>query len=331
MTAQGEPLSREQIEAICRRAFGPETGLLGVEQFRGGTHNQVYRLTVPGQLPLILRVAPPDDANLAWDERDLMRREQAIRPAFAALAQRMPRVVFEDFSREVIDRDYLLQTFIEGQRWEDAAEQLAPEEALGLWREFGGLLRQMHDTAGPYFGDPPPGQSFATWSEAVEYRLARTSERLRGVGVDDAAARLEDVLRLAQTRRLLVDEVAVPRLLHGDLWLFNLLVRETEAGPRIVGVLDADRAWWGDPLADWTLFVLSKLEAPALAAGAAAFWEGYGQPARTLGTRFRAALYEALHIGTAMAYAAREGDADTLARGRRELPEAAARLADPGD
>jgi hypothetical protein len=219
--AKGEPLTRKQIEAICRRAFGPEAGLLGMEQFRGGTHNQVYRLTVPGQLPLILRVAPPDDSGLAWDERDLMRREQAIRPAFAALAglaPLMPRVVFEDFSREVIDRDYMLQTFIEGHRWEDMAEQLEPEEALGLWRAFGGLLRQIHDTAGPYFGDPPPGQSFPHWSEAVEYRLARTIERLRGLSLDDAAETLAGVQALARGRRLLVDEVAVPRLLHGDLW-----------------------------------------------------------------------------------------------------------------
>jgi aminoglycoside phosphotransferase (APT) family kinase protein len=331
VTPQGEPLTREQVEAICRRALGPETPLLGLEQFRGGTHNQVYRVSVPGRLPLILRVAPPDSADLAWDERDLMRREQAIRPAFAATAHLMPQVVFEDFSRAVIDRDYLLQTFIEGQRWEDLAGELPAEAGLALWAQFGSLLRQIHDTAGDVFGDPPPGQSFVRWSDAVEHRLSQTTDRLHGVGLDWAAPALEAALRLARVRRLLVDEVAVPRLLHGDLWLFNLLVRETPDGWRIVGVLDADRASWGDPLADWTLFVLAKLDAPALAPGVERFWDAYGPLERTRGATFRARLYEVLHIGTALAWAARERDQATLERGRRELPEAAARLAEEPD
>src|SRR5688500_15339105 len=156
MSAKGEPLSREQVETLVRHALGPEAGLLGLEQFRGGTHNQVYRLSLAGRLPLILRVGPPPDAPLAWDERDLMRRESAIRPFFAPIASLMPQPVYEDFSRTVLDRDYMLQTFIEGQRWEDAALEIAPEEALGLWRQFGALTRQIHEVRGEQFGDPPP-------------------------------------------------------------------------------------------------------------------------------------------------------------------------------
>ncbi len=321
------PLTREQIEAICRRAFGPEAGLLGLEQFRGGTHTLVYRLSVPGQLPLILRVAPPDEAPLAWDERDLMRREQTIRPFFAPVAHLMPQPVFVDFSREVIGRDYLLQTFIDGQRWEDAAAQLTPPEALGLWQQFGAILRQIHAVRGEQFGDPAPGQAFATWSAAIEYRLERVAERLHAAGLEEARL-ATGVLDLARARRVLLDEVTTPRLLHGDLWLFTLLVRETAEGARIVGVLDADRAWWGDPLADWTMFVLAKADDPALAEAQTRFWDGYGEQDYTAAAKFRAGVYEALHIGNALGWAAREQDADTLARGRRELPKVAARLAE---
>ena len=54
-----------------------------------------------------------------------------------------------------------------------------------------------------------------------------------------------------------LDEIEVPCLLHGDLWLFNLLIARQPREPSIVGVLDADRAWWGDPMADWTMFILA--------------------------------------------------------------------------
>jgi aminoglycoside phosphotransferase (APT) family kinase protein len=324
MIERGE-LSRAQVEAICRRAFGPEAGLLGLEQFRGGTHNLVYRLSVPGQLPLILRVAPPAEAPLAWDERDLMRREATIRPYFAPLASLMPQPVFVDFSHEVIDRDYMLQTFIEGHRWEDAADQLAPGEALALWRQFGAILRQIHAVRGEHFGDPAPGQSFETWSAAIEHRLARVAVRLHEAGLEEEKL-VQTALEIVRARRILLDEVTTPRLLHGDLWLFNLLVRETAEGARIVGVLDADRAWWGDPQADWTMFVLSKLDDPAMDEAQTAFWEGYGKRDESSSAAFRTAVYEALHIGNALGWAARERDAGTLARGRRELPEAVARL-----
>jgi aminoglycoside phosphotransferase (APT) family kinase protein len=319
-------LSREQIEAICRRAFGPEAGLLGLEPFRGGTHNQVYRLSLAGRLPVILRVAPPDTADLAWDERNLMRREHAIRPAFAPLAHLMPTPLFVDFTHAVIDRDYMLQTFIEGHRWEDVAEQLEPAEALPLWRAFGALLRQIHAITGERFGDPPPGESFQRWSEALAYRLARVRERLLETGLAAEAGLVSAVQARAAAERALVDEVNTPRLLHGDLWLFNLLLRETPDGPRLVGVLDADRAWWGDPPADWTMFVLAKLQDPGMAPAVAGFWEGYGEVEPAMGTAFRQALYEALHIGTALAYAARAGDQATVARGRAELPPVVARL-----
>jgi aminoglycoside phosphotransferase (APT) family kinase protein len=222
----------------------------------------------------------------------------------------------------------MLQSFIEGHRWEDVAGQLEPGQALPLWRAFGALLRQIHTITGEQFGDPKPGQPFARWSDAVAYRLTQARERLRAAGLDDEARTLGAVLAQAEARRALVDEVTTPRLLHGDLWLFNLLIREAAEGegPRLVGVLDSDRAWWGDPLADWTLFILAKLEDPGLAPAVASFWDGYGALERSGGAAFRAGVYEALHIGTALAYAQREGDADTVARGRAELPAAAARL-----
>jgi len=55
----------------------------------------------------------------------------------------------------------------------------------------------------------------------------------------------------------LLDEIQTPHLLHGDLWTFNLLVERGVHAPVITGVLDFDRAWWGDPSADWIMFLLA--------------------------------------------------------------------------
>jgi aminoglycoside phosphotransferase (APT) family kinase protein len=205
---------------------------------------------------------------------------------------------------------------------------MGPEQFLALWEQFGALLRQIHSVAGEHFGDPPPGQAFARLSEALEYRLTQSAARLRMLGLAAEADRVEAVLGLVRGRRILLDEVVTPRLLHGDLWLFNLLIREDgEAGaPRIVGVLDADRAWWGEPAADWTMFVLAKAQDKALGPAFERFWAGYGARPTGGAAAFRADVYEAMHIGMALCGAARAGDGGTVARGQAELPEVVERL-----
>jgi aminoglycoside phosphotransferase (APT) family kinase protein len=120
-------------------------------------------------------------------------------------------------------------------------------------------------------------------------------------------------------RHALLDAVREPRLLHGDLWLFNLLIERGPAGPAIVGILDADRAWWGDPMADWTMFVLSKSASPETQPMYERFWQAYGPPEQSLERAFRAAVYEAMSIGMAMPWAARHGDGDTVRRGAADL------------
>jgi len=110
------------------------------------------------------------------------------------------------------------------------------------------------------------------------------------------------------------------------LWLFNIVVRREVGGPTIVGILDADRAWWGDPLADWTMFVLAKSATPEMARFHSRFWEAYGPPEPTSEVRFRTVVYEAMHVGTALASATRYHDEQTVQRGRHDLRAAAMAL-----
>ena len=96
--------------------------------------------------------------------------------------------------------------------------------------------------------------------------------------VDDLAADLAEqhveVAGLERFRELLDDErqrfdsVTAPRLVHGDLWLRNVLVEQGPDGWRITALLDAKRAFFGDPAAEW---IFGFLDIPR------AFWDGYGR------------------------------------------------------
>jgi hypothetical protein len=85
-----------------------------------------------------------------------------------------------------------------------------------------------------------------------------------------------------------------------------------------VGVLDADRGSWGDPLADWTFFLLPRRASPQ---EQALFWQAYGQPGAGPGAQFRAQVYQGLHQGKILSVARRDGNERALKRAYRALAD----------
>ena len=87
-----------------------------------------------------------------------------------------------------------------------------------------------------------------------------------------------------------LDEVTTPVLVHFDLWDGNILVESGPAGRRIGALIDAERAFWGDPLAEFvSLALFADIEQDT------AFLHGYRAAGGTvtfdLAARQRLSLY----------------------------------------
>src|SRR5215213_9866527 len=314
-------LTTDQITAMCRRGFGPGFQIESIQELGGGTFNTTYRITFTGQLRVILRVSPPQAADTAWEDAFLMRSEHAMQPYFAPIATLMPRTLFIDFTHGLIDRDFMFQKFIDGERWDDAWDTLTPAENDILWSQFGNIMKHLHEVPGEAFGLPRQGFQFGTWSQTVIDRLERTLQAARDLQLD--VTEIDLILEMVRAHPGQLDEIQVPRLLHGDLWLFNLMIARGAGDPTIVGVLDADRSWWGDPMADWTMFILAHAEAEE---GHAHFWQAYGQPEDTPGARFRTTVYDGMHAGTALVWSVKHQDEGTVERAIGTLRDVGALL-----
>jgi aminoglycoside phosphotransferase (APT) family kinase protein len=299
---------------MCQRGFGSNIQIESLQELSGGTFNTTYLITVADQRKVILRVSPRQTANTPWDETLLMRREHFIQPFFAPVAALMPKTLFVDFTHQLIDRDYMFQTYIEGERWDDIVDELSPAENDILWDQFGSLLKQIHDVRGEAFGLSLPGFQFAHWSQTVIDHMEHTLQLAKDNQIE--VPDLAHILKIVQAHPQRLDEIQVPRLLHGDLWLFNLLIKRGEDRPSIVGILDADRSWWGDPMADWTMFILTHA---AKEGRHSRFWRAYGQLEDTAGARFRATVYDAMYAGRAFVWAIQHQDAETVERAKGTL------------
>ncbi|WP_198539515.1 phosphotransferase family protein [Streptomyces graminilatus] len=284
-----QPVTADEIEAICCRTFGARTKVIAATELGTGMYNTTLRVAVVGQeKPVIVRIAP-EPARQFTSERALMRNEYASLPWLAPIALLMPKVIGADWSHEVIGRDYMVQSLLDGV---PAAEHLHtyPRSTWPtFYRQLGEIAHRVHTVRGPGFG-PVTGPTYGTWSEALAASLDAIATDLDGVGLDSDDVR--KVVSAALRHREVLDEITAPRLLVGDLWLPNILLDYDAPEPTISGVYDLDRATWGDPLADWTIRMIT-----AKSGERQAFWDTYGSVKQSEGAVWRQKIYEARHLG----------------------------------
>lgn len=179
---------------------------------------------------------------------------------------------------------------VSGEPWSALADELGDAEYERLRRELGAYVGQLHTVTGTRFGYPSGAVANAgSWREAfvamVEAVLG-DAERF-GVKLPVSVERVRTVVRGAAPA---LDEVTVPVLVHFDLWQGNILLTGEPGERRIGGVVDGERMFWGDPLAEFVSLNLfgEPEDDPALLAG---YRAGGGDTDFDTAARLRMALY----------------------------------------
>ncbi len=233
----------------------------------GGTYNAVFRVSAR-EGEFVLKVAPSGQPGLTY-ERQLMRTEAMFCTLGSAVAP-VPEVVHTDFSP---DGDALLTTYLPGRPLYGRSDVDRPV----IRRQLGSVVAALHEISGPGFGYPQLGLH-ATWTDAFFAMFD---------AVEGDAARYDVELPigdLVRRHRAAFDEVKRPALVHFDLWDGNILA-ETETG--LTGLVDGERAFWGDPVAEFvSLALFRSIEADP------DFLTGYGF-GFTDSARVRLAAYQA--------------------------------------
>lgn len=300
-----QPLPIESIETLCRRAFGSDAVLLAAREFGPGSINTAYRIELRGHDPVVLRVGPSSEATERAPSQVppfLLRREQQVQPFLAPVAHLLPKTVAADFTRQLIPRDYVFQTLVAGEPWEEIYDDLSADDTASLWRELGGIARSIHGVTGDAFGPPFPSPSFASLGDAVVDDLETVLQDLNRHGLPSGTT--TNVLALVERHRDRFDEVATPRLLHGDLELRHVLVDHGQGGARIVGLIDHEFARWGEPTGE-SLLIRFALAPPP---GSEPFWETYGHLPEGTNAEFRRITYQCLAMSQALLETRFSGD-----------------------
>ncbi|MCB0000502.1 MAG: hypothetical protein KDE56_32275, partial [Anaerolineales bacterium] len=98
--------SNAVLEAMVRR-YRPN-GRLSITPIASGKFNSSYWVQV-GDEPLVLRIAPPNDAVYVFYEAKMMRQEPSLHARLRAeTTVPVPEIVAFDDAQTVVDRDYML-------------------------------------------------------------------------------------------------------------------------------------------------------------------------------------------------------------------------------
>jgi aminoglycoside phosphotransferase (APT) family kinase protein len=217
----------------------------------GGTFNTVHRVSLVDGTKLVVKIPPGPDTPLLRYEQGILGTEALYyQLAGQCPGVTVPAVVAVDTADA--PGGYLVMTECPGSPWPELAPQPRGAERDELRAELSGQVARLHTIIGTGFGYPSGavGPLRETWRAAflgmVDAVLADAAKF--EVTLPRAAA---DIQGWFSARASVLDEVTTPALVHFDLWDGNILVEATGAGHRVSAVIDAERAFWGDPLADF--------------------------------------------------------------------------------
>lgn len=239
-------ISPAQAQLIVDRAVGGRR-VTRVSEVEGGAISTIFEIRLADGPPhLMLKVYPE---SLRWK----MQKEVAVaRLLQGNLGVAVPRILWSDDSKSLLDLNYLVMEKIEN---DGTVRSLGPsfvaEERSAVYCAMGSVLREIHRIPMHAFGYvgahgvlTPRDSNRAYMMAQFGRKLAEFRERGRAAALAD---RLEQIV--AEGAHLL-EACREPRLCHYDFHGGNMLVRRSGGRVQVAGLVDLENALAGDPLLD---------------------------------------------------------------------------------
>ncbi len=280
-----QPLPQEAIKEMCRIGLG-EIEPNRITELSSGLYNNTYIIEFGNADKVILRVAPIGTAKVYTHEIQLMRREYNIQPYLAPVSDLIPKVLFADFTGNIINRDYMFQSFLEGELWDAVKDSLTATENDFIWSQVGQISQKISMAQNDKFGFPAPKKQFNKWGSFIHDFLDGMIADLAGFGLT-LIPEIEVLREHVAGFQNVLNEIKTPHLIHGDLWPKNILISRKDGEINVTGVLDSERAYFGDLTSEWIHHVL---DTPA------SFWKSYQLPPDDHWAAIRKRIYRGVYL-----------------------------------
>jgi aminoglycoside phosphotransferase (APT) family kinase protein len=219
-------------------------GPLTINQFKGGQSNPTYQLVTPSR-KYVLRKKPGGKLLPSAHAVDReFRVISALYPTGFPVAR--PYALCRDDN--VLGAMFYVMEMVEGRvLWDGTLPEMSKADRRATYEHKIATLARLHTTDHEKIGlgdFGKPGNYFARqidrWSK--QYKLSETEN-------------IDEMNRLLEWLPATIPPGERTGIVHGDYRLDNLILHATE--PRVIAVLDWELSTLGDPLGDFTYYLMS--------------------------------------------------------------------------
>ncbi len=217
---------------------------LTLNQFKGGQSNPTYQLVTPKR-KYVLRKKPGGKLLPSAHAVDREYRViSALHPTGFPVAR--PYALCTDNS--IVGAMFYVMEMVEGRIiWDGAMPDAAPAHRRAVYEHKIATLAKLHTTDYAAIGLSDygkPGNYFARqidrWTK--QYKLSETET-------------IDEMNRLMEWLPATIPPGETTSIVHGDYRLDNMVLHPSE--PRVIAVLDWELSTLGDPLADFTYYLMN--------------------------------------------------------------------------
>lgn len=246
-------LSHDEITNLVKVNFGESCQIGSITELKGGMFNSAYMIErMKENDKIVLKVSIAPGTQTLTYEKDPMPTEVAVYRMISEYTQiPTPKILAYDFSKKHIPSNYFFMTALDGKPMNEVMRKINKENHENIKSEYASYFAQMHQIKGDYFGyfTEDKRYQFGSWREAYLHMMKMILLDGKRHGVKLPYKRIDKILR-ENTECL--DQIKHPTLVNYDLWTGNIFVKKIGEKYVIEGIIDFERAFWGDPYADFS-------------------------------------------------------------------------------
>jgi aminoglycoside phosphotransferase (APT) family kinase protein len=219
-------------------------GPLQVRQFKGGQSNPTYQLITPDK-KYVMRRKPP---GRLLPSAHAVDREYRVITALYPTGFPVAKSYGLCTDDSVIGTMFYVMDMVEGRiLWDQSLPHYTPEQRRPIYMAQVTTLADLHNTDYKAIG-------LGDYGRTGNY-MARQIDRWTKQYKASETQHIETIERLIEWLPRTCPEDDQTSIVHGDYRMDNMVMHATE--PRVVAVLDWELGTLGNPLADFTYFLMS--------------------------------------------------------------------------
>lgn len=242
----------QDIIEMLKAAFGESYSMegkdkVGIKELKEGYFNVAYEITLPHKA-VILKIAPQNNIPVLSYEKNIMEAEVSALRLMEGRGVPVPKVYYYDNSRQLCDADYFFMEKVEGVNLIHRNPQVTSDAQYNkILIELGEYNKKMNELVGDRFGYLGQKENLkSNWKETFLNMIETLLED--GDRIQFELPFTNDLIyKTVEKHAGVLEEVKEARFVHWDLWEGNVFIKEN----KISGIIDFERALWGDPLMEY--------------------------------------------------------------------------------